>query len=158
CLAKKPYERPENGKALLAALQAIDTSSTPTDPSLTGRERTAGDTIAQRTPPKPAISTTIIGRNVSLLCVGLKDFAARSSADLLQAREQKVLGMVRAAQGRVVRVWQDQVLAAFELPTQAVSCGMAIQDALWRWNSSAQQKLEAAVTVHQGEVVVSGES
>ena len=146
CLAKKAYDRPEDGKGLLAALQALDGSPRPEAPA-----------------PRPSAPTRvsgagIIGRNVTLLAVALKDFAARSSPELVQAREQQVLGMVRAAAGRVVSAFQDQVLATFELPTQAVACGMAIQDALWRWNAAAPQKLEAAVTVHQGEVVVSGEA
>jgi len=158
CLAKKPYERPDGGKGLLQALQSIDTSSLTTAPSLTGKEPAAsGQTIAQRT-PRAAPAVGIIGRNVSLATVALKDFTARSGPELLEAREKCVLGVVRAAGGRVVAVLHDQVTATFELPTRAVLCGMAIQDALWRRNQSAAVKLEAAVTVHQGEVVVSGES
>ena len=159
CLAKKPSDRPDGGKGLLQALQAIDTSAAPTAHELTGASQGPQRTTAQRT-PRPAASSApgIIGRNVALACVTLKDFTARTSPELVQAREQKVLGVVRSAGGRVVRVWQDQVLVAFELPSQAVHCGMAIQDALWRHNAAAAQKLEASVTVHLGEVVISGES
>ncbi|MBL8952820.1 MAG: protein kinase [Myxococcaceae bacterium] len=146
CLAKKPYERPEDGKGLLEALQAVDGAAAP-----------IAHTVA--TPRRaPAQRAMLVGKNVSLLAVTLRDFASRSTPELLSAREQKVLGVIRAAGGRVISVLQDQVLATFELPSQAVGCGMAIQDALWRWSQSATTKLEAASTVHQGEVVISGES
>jgi serine/threonine-protein kinase len=160
CLEKRPSDRPDSGKGLLAALSAIDTSAAPTDPELNA----PGQTAAQRAgrpsarAVAPTQATPLIGRNVSLVCVTLERFAARQSPALVEAREQKVLSMVRTGGGRVVRVWQDQVLATFELPTQAMTCGMAIVDALWRHNASASDKLEASVVVHQGEVVQSGES
>lgn len=160
CLAKKPAERPDGGKGLLAALQAIDTSAAPTSPQLTG-SNAGGVTTGQRT-PKPVVAptqaTTLIGRNVSMVLVTLERFAARQSPALVAARDQQVLGVLRSGGGRVVRVWQDQVLATFDLPSRAVTCGMAIVDALWRHNQAAAEKLEASVAVHQGEVVVSGES
>ncbi len=155
CLAKQPAARPDGGKGLLHALAAIDTSAVPTAPELTGASSGPASTVAQRT-PRPA--TTMIGRNIALVLVQLKDFTARTSPELLEARDRAVLGVLKMAGGRVVRMWQDQVLAAFELPSQAVHCGMAIQDALWRRNSTAAQKLEGSVTVHLGEVVISGES
>ncbi len=147
CLAKKPYERPEDGRGLLAALASLDG----------GARAPVAQTVATPRRPAPA-RAMLVGRNVSLLCVTLKDFASRSGAELLAAREQKVLGVIRAGGGRVVSVQHDLVLAMLELPTQAVAVAMAIQDALWRWNQGSAVKLEAAATLHQGEVVVSGES
>src|SRR5207244_6952511 len=73
CLNKAPKDRPDGGKALVQALEGIDTSLAPTSPELTGAQRRTGSTAVQRTPRggkvAPTQGTTLLGRNGALDCV-----------------------------------------------------------------------------------------
>src|SRR5256885_1804895 len=57
-------------------------------------------------------------------------------------------------EGRKLRGLGDALLAAFDSPTDAVLCAMAMQDRLAAWNSKAQagERIEIRIAISQGEV------
>ncbi len=98
--------------------------------------------------PAPSASTRLSGLvrpvagvprvvGATLLVTGIVDYAefrtrqsASAHARMLVAHDEIVLPPIRAFHGRRVRSLDDTVLAAFASPTNAVLCGMAIQDRL----------------------------
>ena len=58
--------------------------------------------------------------------------------------------------GKLVKTIGDAFLVTFESPTNAVLCGLAIQDALQKWNSkrSKEEQIMVRVAISSGEVVI----
>ncbi len=100
-------------------------------------------------------------RNLVLLLSDMKGFTARTS---LQTREENarmmalhdalLLPVVRGYRGHKVKGLGDALLAAFDSPTDAVLCAMAMQDRLAAWNAEAKpgERIEIRIALSQGEV------
>ena len=100
-------------------------------------------------------------RNLVLLLSDMKGFTARTSrqtreenARMLALHDALLLPVVRGYRGRKVKGMGDALLAAFDSPTDAVLCAMAMQDRLASWNARAQpgDRIEIRVAISQGEV------
>jgi serine/threonine-protein kinase len=102
-------------------------------------------------------------RNLVLLLSDMKGFTARTSrqtreenARMLVLHDALLLPVVRGFGGRKVKALGDAVLAAFDSPTDAVLCAMAIQDRLAAFNARAPERdhIEVRLALSQGEVRV----
>lgn len=100
-------------------------------------------------------------RNVVLLLSDMKGFTARTSvqsreenARMLALHDALILPVVRGFGGRKVKSIGDALLAAFDSPTDAVLCAMAIQDRLAEFNARAgrTEAIEVRISLSQGEV------
>jgi adenylate cyclase len=101
--------------------------------------------------------------NLAIVFTDIKGFTERTSRQtleenqrLLQVHHQLLAPLFKAFGGRIVKSIGDAFLVTFESPTQAVLCGMAIQDRLWQHNLSATEtyRLDVRVAVNVGEVRV----
>jgi len=100
-------------------------------------------------------------RNLVLLLSDMKGFTARTSlqtreenARMLALHDALLLPVVRGYRGRKVKGLGDAMLAAFDSPTDAVLCAMAMQDRLAAWNAEAKpgERIEIRIALSQGEV------
>lgn len=100
-------------------------------------------------------------RNLVLLLSDMKGFTARTSrqtreenARMMALHDALLLPVLRGFGGRKVKGLGDALLAAFESPTDAVLCAMAMQDRLARWNARAEDddRIEVRIALSQGEV------
>lgn len=105
-------------------------------------------------------------RNLTIVFTDIKGFTARVSAgsrdDLRRLRDEhdRLLAPVfRYFHGKVVKSIGDAFLVTFESPTDAVLCGVTIQEVLRQHNSnrSAGERLEVRVAINAGEVSVSSD-
>ncbi len=102
-----------------------------------------------------------LAKNLVLLLSDMKNFTARTSAQtreenarMLALHDALILPVVRGFGGRKVKSIGDALLAAFESPTDAVLCAMAIQDRLAEFNARAgrTEAIEVRISLSQGEV------
>ena len=100
-------------------------------------------------------------RNLVLLLSDMKGFTARTSrqtreenAQMLALHDALLLPVLRGFGGRKIKGLGDALLAAFESPTDAVLCAMAMQDRLAEWNGRAPEsdRIEVRIAISQGEV------
>lgn len=100
-------------------------------------------------------------RNLVLLLSDMKGFTARTSvqtraenARMLALHDALLLPVVRGFGGKKVKSIGDALLAAFESPTDAVLCAMAIQDRFAGFNAGAgrAEAIEVRISLSQGEV------
>ncbi len=107
----------------------------------------------------PALKTA----NLAIVFTDIKGFTERTSRQtleenqrLLQVHHQLLAPLFKAFGGRIVKSIGDAFLVTFESPTQAVLCGMALQDRLWQHNLSATDtyRLDVRVAINVGEVRV----
>ena len=107
----------------------------------------------------PALKTA----NLAIVFTDIKGFTERTSRQtleenqrLLQVHHQLLAPLFKAFGGRIVKSIGDAFLVTFESPTQAVLCGMALQDRLWQHNLSANDiyRLDVRVAINVGEVRV----
>src|SRR5437588_3127334 len=117
-----------------------------------------GGLLRAGAPGSAAVSTA---RNLVLLLSDMKGFTARTSRQTREENERMLalhdallLPVVRGFGGRKVKAIGDALLAAFESPTDAVLCAMALQDRLAAFNDAAEEKerIEVRVSLSQGEV------
>jgi len=91
----------------------------------------------------------------------MKGFTAATSrqtreetARMLALHDALLTPVIRAFRGRRVKSIGDAYLVLFEAPTEAILCGMAIQDRLWDYARRVpeSQRIEVRVAVALGEV------
>ncbi|OJH42947.1 hypothetical protein BON30_05720 [Cystobacter ferrugineus] len=123
--------------------------------------------------PEPAGSgsqlVTVVGsapgktRNLTLMLTDIQGYTERTSrqtheqnARMLETHERLLMPLVRDYNGRLVQKRGDALLVVFSSPTQAVLCGMAMQDRLWRHNQQCgpEEQLPVRVCLHTGEMLV----
>ncbi len=103
--------------------------------------------------------------NLTIMFTDIVGFTAKTSrqsrnenASMLQEHDRLLLPVVTNYGGRKVKSIGDAMLVSFRSPTDAVRCGMALQDATWEYNrnkdSDAQLRIRVALTL--GEVRVEG--
>ncbi len=76
------------------------------------------------------------------------------NARMLALHDALLLPIVKAFGGRRVKTIGDAYLVIFGAPTEALLCGMAIQDRLWDYNQrvAAAERMEVRVAVSFGEI------
>lgn len=90
--------------------------------------------------------------------VGFSDLVSklsrRDSEQLLKTHDQVLKKIIKRFAGRVVKCIGDSFLVVFRSPTDAVLCGMAIQDVIWELNQRRliDDELSLRVAINSGEV------
>lgn len=102
-------------------------------------------------------------RTLSVVFTDIKGFTARTASssraelrDLLDRHEELLLPVIRHYDGTVVKTIGDAFLLTFESPTNAVLCGLMIQETLREFNLAATEteRIEVRVAINTGEVEV----
>ncbi|MFT3713304.1 MAG: adenylate/guanylate cyclase domain-containing protein [Archangium sp.] len=103
--------------------------------------------------------------NLAIVFTDIKGFTERTSKQTLEQNEKLLkthndllAPLFKALGGRVVKTIGDAFMVTFESPTAAVLSGIALQDALWKYNQSATDdaKLHVRVAINVGEVRLEG--
>jgi class 3 adenylate cyclase len=120
--------------------------------------RTPGGQSALSGRLRPVSNSAPRALNLTLLLTEISDYpelsASRSReevARLLTEHDHLVLPSIRAYHGRRIKSLDDQLVAAFPSPTNAVLCAMAIQDRLAARNLHASDRIALRIAVHLGE-------
>ncbi|MFY0575555.1 adenylate/guanylate cyclase domain-containing protein [Cystobacter fuscus] len=99
--------------------------------------------------------------NLAIVFTDIQGFSERTSRQTLEENErllrvhsELLVPLFKAFGGRILKSIGDAFLVTFESPTQAVLCGMAIQDRLWQYNQTASEaeRLDVRVAINVGEV------
>lgn len=103
-------------------------------------------------------------KHLTILLTDIKGFTSKTSVssrfetiELLKKHREIVVPVIEKNRGRVVKNIGDAFLAVFESPTDAVLCGIEIQDVLKKYNEdrSSGEKIEIRIAINSGEVAVS---
>lgn len=95
----------------------------------------------------------------------IKGFTEQTSAkkrdefeEFLDIHEKLVTPIFKEHHGRIVKTIGDAFMVVFHSPTNAVLCGMKIQDVLKKYNedSKNKEKVEVRVAISSGEVHIRG--
>ena len=122
---------------------------------------TLGTPVVLRPPAR--LARAMRSENLSLMLTDIKGYTERTSRQtraenerLLQVHETLMLPVFRAFNGVVRKSIGDAYLVTFASPTNAVLCGVAIQDRLYTFNQTAPEpdRFEVRVVVNAGEVRV----
>lgn len=101
--------------------------------------------------------------NLAIVFTDIKGFTARTSLQtheenrrMLALHDALLTPVFKAFGGRQVKTIGDAFLVVFESPTQAVLCGVAIQDRLWDYNRrvAEPEQIHVRVAINMGEVRV----
>ncbi len=101
-------------------------------------------------------------RVLTVMFTDIKGFTERTSKssrlelhEILQEHEDLLLPIARESGGRVVKTAGDSFMVAFDSPTNAVLCGVMMQERLRERNENVPEgeRIEVRVAVNTGEVV-----
>lgn len=83
-------------------------------------------------------------------------FSRAQTQELLVKHRELVLPVIEKFRGRLVKTIGDAFLAAFDSPTDAVICGVEIQDVLKEHNDgkSQDERIEIRIAINSGEVAI----
>lgn len=91
----------------------------------------------------------------------IKDFTSQTSKKsreeidkLIELQDELIRPVFAKFDGRVVKTIGDAFLVVFKSPTDAVLCGMRIQDVLRKHNEKADEEIEVKIAINAGEVNV----
>lgn len=99
--------------------------------------------------------------NLTIMFTDIADFTAITSLQtreeneaLLKTHDNLLLPVVRSYKGRLVKKIGDALLIVFRSPTDAIHCGMSMQDALWGYNNDTDpaRQIHIRVALNQGDV------
>jgi len=102
-------------------------------------------------------------RNLAIMFTDIKGFTARVShgkrddlKHLLSTHERLIAPVIQYFDGTIVKTIGDSFLARFDSPTEAVLCGVTIQEVLRQHNAFAGQedRLDVRVAVNAGDVEI----
>jgi class 3 adenylate cyclase/uncharacterized RDD family membrane protein YckC len=102
-------------------------------------------------------------RNIAIMLTDIKGFTSKTSGfsraetqEMLAKHRELVLPVIEKFGGRLVKTIGDAFLVAFNSPTDAVICGVEIQDVLKKHNSDKAQagKIEIRIAINSGEVAI----
>jgi len=104
-------------------------------------------------------------RTLTIVFTDIKGFTERTNRSsrgalvrLLERHEELLLPVVMHFGGTVVKTIGDAFLLTFDSPTNAVLCGLVMQDTLRRANEEANEddRIEIRVAINTGEVELIG--
>ncbi|MBI5744352.1 MAG: RDD family protein [Elusimicrobia bacterium] len=102
-------------------------------------------------------------KHLAIMLTDIKGFTSRTAAssrsetlEMLQRHKDLVLPVIEKHSGRVVKTIGDAFLVVFESPTDAVLCGVEVQDALKAHNAekAGADRIEIRIAINSGEVTV----
>jgi class 3 adenylate cyclase/uncharacterized RDD family membrane protein YckC len=102
-------------------------------------------------------------RNIAIMLTDIKGFTSKTASfsraqtqELLAKHRELVLPVIEKFHGRLVKTIGDAFLVAFNSPTDAVICGVQVQDVLKAHNAdkAQQDKIEIRIAINAGEVAV----
>ncbi len=102
-------------------------------------------------------------RNLTILLTDIQGFTDKTAhqsrtqmMDMLKKHESIVLPVVEEYKGRLIKTIGDAFLVTFLSPTDAVLCGVAIQDRLFEYNQSKspEDRIDVRIAINSGEVSV----
>ncbi|HOI42342.1 MAG TPA: RDD family protein [Elusimicrobiales bacterium] len=102
-------------------------------------------------------------RNLAILLTDIKGFTSRTASgsrsdmvELLRRHKELVMPALEKFRGTLVKTIGDAFLVTFESPTDAVLCGVEIQEILKAHNSdkTGRERIEIRIAINSGEVAV----
>lgn len=102
-------------------------------------------------------------RNLAILLTDIKGFTSRTASgsrsdmvELLRRHKELVTPALGKFRGTLVKTIGDAFLVTFESPTDAVLCGVEIQEILKAHNAgkTGQERIEIRIAINSGEVAV----
>lgn len=96
----------------------------------------------------------------------MKGFTSRTAVNtreqlerLLDRQDDLVKPIFKKFDGNIIKTIGDAFMVAFESPTNAVLCGVAIQEDLIKYNATAMddEKMEIRIGINTGEVNIKGD-
>lgn len=102
-------------------------------------------------------------RSLTIMFTDIKGFTPRTSAqsreqtiDMIRQHKELLLPVATKYGGRLVKAIGDAFLLVFESPTDAVLCGMDLQNTLHRYNESRprEDRIEIRISINTGEVTI----
>ncbi|MFH1620409.1 MAG: adenylate/guanylate cyclase domain-containing protein [bacterium] len=102
-------------------------------------------------------------QHLTVLLTDIKGFTSRTARqsrsqmmELLNKHREVVMPVVEKYKGRLVKTIGDAFLVTFESPTDAVLCGVSIQDALRSYNSdkAGDERIDVRIAINSGEVTL----
>jgi len=102
-----------------------------------------------------------ITRNLTILLTDIKGFTDKTSnksrsqiQEMLDRHRDTVLPVLQSRGGKLVKTIGDAFLMVFESPTDAVLAGVAVQDALAKFNEGKAEadRLDVRIAINTGEV------
>jgi len=102
-------------------------------------------------------------QNLAIMFTDIKGFTARVSGgkrkdlkQLLSTHERLLAPVITHFEGTIVKTIGDSFLARFDSPTDAVLCGVAIQEVLRQHNAfaSEEDRIDVRVAINSGDVEV----
>ncbi|PIN80701.1 hypothetical protein COV16_00425 [Candidatus Woesearchaeota archaeon CG10_big_fil_rev_8_21_14_0_10_34_8] len=102
-------------------------------------------------------------KNLTIMFTDLKGYTSKTSnstrqvcMDLLDRYEYIVTPIFKRYDGEIIKEIGDAFMVAFESPTNAVLCGIEIQEEIFRYNSivNKENRLRLKVAINSGEVQI----
>ncbi len=102
-------------------------------------------------------------KHLTIMFTDIKGFTSRTSKSsrdqlekMLETHEKLILPVFRDFRGRIIKTIGDAFMVSFYSPTDAVLCGMKIQDVLNKHNEDVpeEDRLEVRVAINSGEVTI----
>lgn len=105
-------------------------------------------------------------KHLTIMFTDMKGFTSRTSVhtreeleELLDQQEKTIRPIFDKFDGRVVKTIGDAFMVVFESPTNAVLCGVKIQEELLKYNEGVDEKnrIEIRIGINSGEVNIKGD-
>jgi class 3 adenylate cyclase/uncharacterized RDD family membrane protein YckC len=102
-------------------------------------------------------------RNIAIMLTDIKGFTSKTASfsraetqELLTRHRELVLPVIEKFHGRLVKTIGDAFLVAFNSPTDAVICGVEVQDVIKGHNAGKAhaEKIEIRIAINSGEVAI----
>jgi len=105
-------------------------------------------------------------KHLTIMFTDVKEFTLRTSKSsreqlrkILELHERIISPVFKDFKGTIIKTIGDAFMVTFESPTDAVLCGMRIQEILAKHNSECEEdeKIEVRIAVNSGEVTMKDE-
>ncbi|MBI2448238.1 adenylate/guanylate cyclase domain-containing protein [Candidatus Microgenomates bacterium] len=105
-------------------------------------------------------------KHLTIMFTDMKGFTSRTSThtreqieSLIDSQEKLIRPIFAQYKGKIVKTIGDAFMVVFESPTNAVLCGVKIQEELLQYNAkeSDDEKMEIRIGINSGEVNIRGD-